>query len=372
MTVKNLVLTLVAGALALASDSALPFDTGFSKLRDSMNVNNLQFLKEEEGISPPALAFNPTGDLLATRSIYQKINIWDWKTNSKIHSLEIPKDANDSSTVTPIQFSPDGSKFVACYGPSPQKRVMTIWDTSSWAVEHEMIDPDYGSGSTVCRFTPDGKYLVRALKRFQERPGDTLIVYDTKTWKPVIGARTNPLFILDFSISPDSKEIALLGIIAPTTEEEKNYNNREYAHLGSLQSTRVIIISTHSLHVKNNFEISQSPYTSARIAWAPSGKIISYATGQDLVGMNPVDGSQIYHAASKWQSSRSSLIYSRDNQDLIFAYASPEARIQVWDQNHSTSKFDVKIENNGVLAVPTNGKYLAASVNGGVKIWPLK
>lgn len=371
MKAKNLVFALAAGVLALAPEVALPFDTGFFTSRESINVNNLQFLKEEEGISPPALAFNPAGDLLATRSIYQKINIWDWKNNSRIRSLEIPKDTNDSATVTPIQFSPDGSKFVACYGPSPKKQVMTVWDTRNWAIEHEMVDTEYGSGSTVCRFTPDGKYLVRALKRFQERPGETLIVYDTKTWRPIVGVRTNPLFISDFFISPDGKEIALIGIIAPTTEQEKSYNNSEYANLGSLQSTHVVIVGTETLHVKRNFEISESPKTLARIAWAPDGKIISYASGQDLVGIDPTGGNRIYHAASKNQSAHSSLIYAQDKHDLVFAHAAPDAGIQVWDENHSTMKLDVKVENNGVLAVSRDGKHLAASIKGGVKILPL-
>lgn len=372
MKVKNLVLTLTAGALALASESASPFDTGFFKFRDSVKVNNLQFLEEEEGVSPLALAFNPTGELLATRSIYQKINIWDWQKKAKIHSLEIPKGANDSATVTPIQFSPDGSKFVACYGSSVKKQVVTIWNAKTWTIEHEITDPEYGSGSTVCRFTSDGKYFVRALKRFQERPGDTLIVYDTRTWRQVVGVRTNPLFLSDIAVSPDGKEIALSGIVAPTTEEEKSYNDRGYENIGSLQSTHLVTVEIDSLRVKNNIEISKSPNTFVRIAWSPDGKTISYAAGQDLVGVDVVSKDQIYHDASQWLSSRSSLIYFQESSDLIFAHASPEARIQVWGRDHKVPKLDLKIENNGVVAVSNNDNYLAASVKGGVNIWSAK
>jgi WD40 repeat protein len=341
------------------------------KLRQK--VQSVAIIREEEGITPAALVFSPNEKFLAVRSIHQKINIWDWKNKERLLSLEIPKGANDSLTVTPILFSPDGTKLVACYGAADNKQVVTVWNTSSWKVEQEIVDREYGSGSTVCRFTPDGKYLIRALTRLQRVPGPTLIIYDTKSWLPKIARRTNPFFISDIDVSTDGKTLALIGFVAPTTEKEKPFNDKTFSDIGPLGTAHVLTLDLESISIKNDFKLQESIDNRARLAWVPGKPALAYAIGKELRELDLNRGSEACiscggdHALGVF----SSLTYSAESQRLAFAHDLTNSNVQIFGEGLASLLLTIEVNNNCIATLSKSGQYIAVSSGDGVKVYQI-
>lgn len=187
------------------------FDSKGKQMKDV--VVKITELPERYKIQVRALDFSPDGNYLAVRSADQSINIWDWQAGRIVRTLEKQNGANDGRTTERLRHSPDGKLFVACHSRAVGDVVARIWNTATWEIAHDILDPIGGSGCNAVGFTPDGKSLIRVLDRAPHISGDTLMVYDTATWQPIWSMRTVPFYTYSLAIGPDARRIALGGEI---------------------------------------------------------------------------------------------------------------------------------------------------------------
>lgn len=360
--------TTLASNIVFASD----YEGIFPIMQTSQVPKILSTLVEaNRSAYPHALAFNPDATIIAAHSTNQNIDIWDWKHEHKITSLALPDKANDLQTVRPLQFSPDGSLFVACHSATDKGEVVTIWETATWTIKERIVDVGHGSGSTACAFTPDGKYFVRALTRLQIQPGDTLIVYDTKRWQPIIGKRTNPFWVRALSVSPNGKYLAVLGSTVSTSAEEAAINDPDYRNLGPLNSSNLLVTPLTTLGVKQNYPIATRPNIFSNIEWSDDDTVI-FSIGQEAGAINIENGKEVFRVASKLAGSRSSLGIADNGIRLLIAHDGPDSAIEVWDKNHSAVSIRIPVDNGGVAAISRDGKYIAAAIKGAVRVWQAK
>ena len=167
-------------------------------------------LPEQYAINVHGLDFSADGKQLAVVSDHEKINVWDWRSERIVRTLEKARGANDGLTTEPIRYSPDGRLLVACHDIAKGNVIIRIWNTETWEIVHDIVDLNYG-GCTAIGFTPDGKSLIGTLIRIPPHPGNSLTIYDTTSWLPVWGLGTFPFYPKALSISPDGNFVAIGG-----------------------------------------------------------------------------------------------------------------------------------------------------------------
>lgn len=219
-------------------------------------------LPEQYKITVPALDFSPDGKLLAVRSTYQTINIWDWQEKRIIHSLELAKGA-DSMTTEPLRFSPDGRLLVACHSRGVGHVVVRIWRTDTWGILHDIVDDVPGSGCNAVGFTPDGKWLIRVLDRIPKFPQDALFVYDTSTWQQAWGLQSKYFHSYALAISPDGKLLALGGELID----------------GGPIKRQIAIVDMEQHAIVRTIQDGGVMDRSSRLAWSPDGAYLTGAGG---------------------------------------------------------------------------------------------
>lgn len=349
-------------------------------------------LPEQYKINVHGLDFSPDGTYLAVDSADSTINIWDWRKERIVRTLEKVR-SNDGLTTEPIRYSPDGRLLVACHGRSGGV-VARIWDTETWAVAHDIVDLNYGSCSAV-GFTSDGKSLIGVLFRIGTHPGDNLTIYDTSTWQPVWGLRTIPFYPQALSISPDGKLAAIGGWVRnprtwPFSTQKPTFGTPP---LPNMSLIAVVDMEQRSIArtIQNTVDFSFG-----RLAWSPDGNYITAmgprawdgsanidahgnAQGAFTSGLDTVmvfdahTGKQI--AGEQLEDIEStSLRYTPDGKYLIEGVMNGRGSgrgVRIWDGQHHELLQEIPGEVSS-LAVSRDGHYFAMGEVGKTVVWQLK
>lgn len=311
-------------------------------------------LSEQYKITVPALDFSPDGKLLAVRSAYQTINIWDWQEGRIVHSLEKAKGANDALGTEPMRFSPDGRLFTSCHSRAVGDVVVRIWNTDTWEIAHDIVDPIPGTGCNAIGFSPDGKWLIRVLDRLPKFPQDALIVYDTSTWRSVWGLQAVYFHSYMLAISPDGKFIALGGELMDGGPVKRQ--------IAIVDMEQRAIVRTVQSGVTNG---------KSRLAWSPDGTYLTGGGAGRLEIRDAQSGRLVIEAP--FGAGHISLRYTPDGKYLIEGDANDKKTGwgKIWDGQHRELLQEIT-GNVGSIAVSRDSRYLATGTDGKTIIWQLK
>jgi WD40 repeat protein len=354
-------------------------DTGSGLLNSFFKSNDVAtkiatFKHNFDGSS--GLDFSPDGKYLATPGTYNyknkvTIQIWDWKSERVMHTLELAQGANSGLTTEPIRYSPDGKLLAACHSRAYGDVVIRLWNVSTVEIKHDIIDSVPGDCNAI-GFTPDAKLLVRIANRNPQFPSDNLIVYDADTGNRLWGLRTLPFQPDTLAVSPDGKFAALGG------------------HMISSRSPQIIIVDLIERAIVRTIPNTVS-FTFGRLAWSPDGTNLAafgnrawdgtanngngaYIGGTDTVMIfDAQSGKQI--AGEKLEKiGHLSLRYTPDGKYLIEGDMDGLGNglgVMIWDGQHR--ELLQKISGNiGGLAVSRDGHLLAARENNKITVWQLK
>jgi WD40 repeat protein len=128
---------------------------GIHDLATGRPMTHLGYFKHDPGLL--ALAFSPTGNLLAAGVEGGPLRLWDGKEWRQVRIL----DATPGRERTPFAFSRDGKTLVRKDGDGDSAR-LRAWDTGSWKETEVLAGP--GAACRAICFSPDDKgyLLVRA------------------------------------------------------------------------------------------------------------------------------------------------------------------------------------------------------------------
>jgi len=303
----------------------------------------------------PGLDFSPDGKYLAVPGPLNfenksEIQIWDWQSGRIVRTLEEAVGANGSLSTEPIRYSPDGRLLVACHGLATGDVVARIWNTETWTVVHDIVDPVPGSGCTSIGFTPDGKSLVRTSDRMS--PGDNLTIYDTTSWQLIWGLRTVPFYPQSLTISPDGKFVVIGGLVIP--------GGQNYSQIAIVDLAQRAIVRT----------IQSSRY--GRMAWSPDGAHITLAGAGEVSVFDVSSGKQV--TTEPLKSGPMFVRYTPDGKYLIEADSGGLENglgVRIWDGQRRELLQEIP-GNFGNLAVSRDGHYFAIGNFKSITVWQLK
>jgi WD40 repeat protein len=152
------------------------------------------------------LAFSPDSATLASGSRDQSIRLWDARTGLEKRHIKTEKQ------VVRVAFSPDGRVLasggdglqVQLWGASTGKLLRTLRPTP------DRLRPDLPISGVA--FSPDGRFLAagggKPTNYAETDILATIIVWDTRTWRPVAELKGHRRYITEIAFSPDSTMLA--------------------------------------------------------------------------------------------------------------------------------------------------------------------
>ncbi len=202
-----------------------------------------------DGASPDAVAWSPDGKLLATAdTLNRRIIIWDYATQTKLHSLYKAYFGGDS-----LAFTADG-RFLVTSAVSPKgndnRKSLSVIDVATGAVVSDIDGPDEHPNHIAInvsqKFTvsPSGKYLASVTERHGgggEISRDTLTVYNQTDFS-LIYTRDIHLGTASLSFSPSNQFLAIIDVSGGLTVWEPATGRKVTeltAHPGSGRCGRV-------------------------------------------------------------------------------------------------------------------------------------
>ncbi len=160
-----------------------------SKL-DSLKVKQYIDLIPESFVY--SLAFNPTGEMLASGREDKSVIIYETKNFKDIKQL------NHSDNVTSLTWSSDGKYLVSGSSSGPIK----LWDTSDWT---GIMNLPKSKASDSLSWSSNGNYLAAGIYSSKYTKG--VSVWNTKDWSFIETKNDcNPVYV---SFNPDSTMLAL-------------------------------------------------------------------------------------------------------------------------------------------------------------------
>lgn len=330
-------------------------------------------LPEEFDIPVSSLDFSPDEKYLAVRSSNRKINIWDWQKKRVAQKLEIVKGANDGLTTEKLKYSPDGKWLVACHDKGDGGVVARVWQTDTWAIAHDIIDPNPGTGCNAVAFTPDGKSLIRILERITDLDLDTFVVYSTETWLPVWGMPTSIYRTHTLDTSPDGRFAAMGGEVRnirfwPYKTPVPQFGNPP------IPDTRLIaIVDLESKKIVRTFQSNAVMNRWSKLRWSPDGKIIVNAGNAGLQVFDAQSGQVLVNIDPSIDGVNASLQFSPNGKYLIEGVGRSRRNGwgKIWDEQHSKLLQEIP-DNVTSIAISKDSKYLATGSNQKTIIWKLQ
>ncbi|KAG9690319.1 WD40 repeat-like protein, partial [Aureobasidium melanogenum] len=191
--------------MAFSPDSkwiAAASDEGHGRIWNSTTGELVHTLSVEEE-RMLTLAFSPDSKLIATGS--EVLRVWDVHTGELLHTLPAPGDHSLSfsafhernewpAEICTVSFSANSKWLIS---GSPDTRMVCIWDTESWKLEHTL------RGYYAACFSPDGMHLAVPTDEHE-----TIHLYDTLAWQLQSTLKTPDQETFASTFSPDGKTIA--------------------------------------------------------------------------------------------------------------------------------------------------------------------
>jgi WD40 repeat protein len=301
-----------------------------------------------------AMEFSPDGKQLA---VYQtdlaEIQIWDWQNKRILHALPASRGADARAASRPIRYSPDGRLFAACLYQPDGSVAAQIWSTVDWTLEQDITDPGHTGGCNAVMFTGDSRSLLRLVDRPETFEQDTLVMYDTRTWKIKMRLHIPGFHPYSLSMNRDSHVVALGGV----------------SDAGPEPAPQIVLVDLANQRVVRTIQ-NRLTGPSGHIAWSPDGAHIA-VTGDE--GAEIFDEQTGALAAEDRNGGLGALIrYSPDGRYLVesgFDRAGDVVRI--WDAEHHITLQEIGFKPSS-MAVSRSGDYFALGGDRMIQIWQFK
>jgi WD40 repeat protein len=185
-----------AGRHRLASSTI----TGEVHVKD-LTTGRVVRIQNGPGKSPQALAFSPSGRILAVAGDGVAVRLWDADTGTELEPLRV-----DKGTVRCVAFSPDGTRLATstCAGDG-QPPVVTIWD---YLGRRRLLARE-GRGATInaLALTRDGSRLVAAGSSGEFQ------IWDVTTGEERVCRQAHRTSITVLAFSPDGGQFATAAYV---------------------------------------------------------------------------------------------------------------------------------------------------------------
>jgi WD40 repeat protein len=311
-----------------------------------------------------SLAFNPTGQQLATSSpTNDEVHIWQWAGRSHITgTLNTLRGGNPNG----LFYSPNGKYLAGGHPVADGDKLLRVWNSSTGAIVRDISDPIGGSRFFGIAFSPDSHLLMRS-QETGALAGDNFVVDRTDSWERVWGLRTSPFEAATLALSADGRFVALGGSVRVAAEGSKPY----------LQP-QIKIVSAEKREVVRSFDVLCDNCELRFVTWSPDGTRIA------LGGRAVFAGSRLTHAAmqildaskgiiGEYQSESAShiqaLIYSPNGKYLIIGW---DTVVEIWNSQR-TERLQVIPVAPSAVVVSTDGQNMAvAALDKTISIWTLK
>jgi WD40 repeat protein len=348
---------IAAAALIIASSPAASAGI-FGASKNDVAVKVASLPQRYHEVASIGMAFNPSASELAVESGDLNIDIWDWRSQHIIKTLEKPRGAAGVLLTDPLSYSPDGKLLAACDSNGVGDVVIRVWDAKSWGIAKDLTGP--GSCSSMA-FTPDGGLLVRAVYGGL-RPSE-LIVVSVDTWSEAWTLQLE-LTPKSLSISPDGSSIAVGGIV--TTEAKHDPAHREFEFH---DDPWVRIISSKGPRVIKSIQAD----TMGPMVWSPDGSRLAIVGDRGVEIFDVNSGEKILYDNGE-KAGHMNVRFSRDGRYFIESSMNGRGTgfgVHIWDAQRQKLLQGIPGNPNS-LAVSQDSKYLAVGDLGHTTIWQFK
>jgi WD40 repeat protein/nucleoside phosphorylase len=361
------------------------------------------------GLASPvrAVAFNPTGELLATAHVGGMVHLWDAETG---HALRVFEGHTDA--VTSLAFSPDG-KLLAT---SSEDGTVILWSVEYVLRLHTLLG-HRGSVLSVA-FSPDGKWLAsgsddqtvilwsvesaRPLRTLQGHGGivrtvafspdgrmlasgsddRTLILWSVLQGRPLKPLQKHRGFVLSVAFSPDGQWLASGSddqtVILWNVEQARPVSTLQ-GHGGIIRNVAfspdgrtlassgddrtVILWSIRQASALHSLKSHRSPVRG--MAFSPDGKTLASGSDDQTVVLWSVEHAKPLRTLQGQTGSVRSVTFSQDGKVLALGFR--DGTILLWSVEHARHLRVLQGHPEAVLsmAFSPGGKLLASGSTGG-------
>lgn len=291
---------------------------------------------------------------------------WEWK--GKSHVVRTFHKTAPSGEGNAIRFSNDGTLLAVGHPldtPENGFALVSIYDSRSGALIHQIAEPKGAGGEMTIAFSPDGKSLIRTVNH-SNRPGDYVVVDSVDSWAGQWGLQTLPLIPRSLAVSPDG-HFAVIGgqVYGP---------GPRYVLTPQIA---ILNLDTHQIvrTINNVFPDENQVQT---LAWSADG--VSIAAGCIVDGsfrgpnavrlFDSATGNEILNEGAE-NAFVSGLTFTSDNKYVIEGQV--DGAIRIWDRPHRSllQKIPVNIHARTILSVSRDSRYLAVGNGSNISIWEL-
>ena len=330
-------MTPTAGSLV---EAGTPLPAGLVEI-GHQNASRLRRLAEFHEASAAGLAWSLDGETLAVATV-SGIALYDVRGNARLRFLEA------GQRVVDLAFSPDGRWLISAVRRGSERQGyagdLVLWRGPEW----RSLGVLYGTPRALSSlgFTPNGQTLLAAFTSLVEAE-NSVDFWSTRTWEITGTLHTGP--VLEVAISPDGRWLASMP-------------NRYAARLWELDKLTLV----HTLHTSFTGAINS-------LVFSPDGGAL--ATGH-------YDG-----AIRLWDAARGELLRTFQTQGVVECLAfSPDGRllatgesfdaplVRLWAADTGELLHTLEGHTHGVeeLAFSPQGDLLvSASYDGQVLVWGL-
>lgn len=351
-------------ALPISAQAAL-FGFGDNK---SDVATKIATLNEENEIL--GLDFSADGKhLAATPFDSATVHIWDWRDNRLERTLVRAHGANVTVT-EPVRYSPDGKLLAICHTRAAGYVVAQIWNTDTWNVVHEILEPIGGGGCDAIGFIPDGKSLIRILQRLPQFSGDTLVSYNTTSWNASWGIRTVPFYPTTLAISPDGKYIAIGGGVRNPNSWSFSTTKPTFGNPPLPDTGLIAIVDTAQHSIIKIIKTNDGDRGS--LAWSQDGVHLAYENRYGVEIFDVLSGERVVDERKQSDRRNVHIRYTPDGKYFIESdFGQGGTRVRIWDGKHQQLLQEIKAL-PGCIAVSRDGHYMAMGGDKKIIVWQLK